>query len=229
MTITPTPQTSLGHPVQAPRSNGPVGTGEPPKRSRSATRERLLDAAAVVFAARGVAGASVEEVCERAGFTRGAFYSNFATKDELVVALLDREEGALLDQLTTALGDALTDPDPVGACAQRLFELQPFGAHNYALRAELTLLAVRDPSLAAPYRATRRSFRDRFLPFLSEGLAAARLELTVPADDALDTLEALFEASVRASIVAGDPNAPDNLAARMLPVLLGAMTTPRCD
>lgn len=211
-------------------SPGPVESGDTtdaPKRSRSVTRERLLDAAAQVFAEQGVAGASVEEVCERAGYTRGAFYSNFATKDELLVALLDREEGLLLDRLSAALDGALSQPDPLAAVAGRLFDLQPFGASKYALRAELTLLAVRDPDLAAPYLAARRSFRERFVPFLREGLAQAQLELIVPADDALDTLEALFDASVRSSIISGDANARDNLATRMLPVLLGAMTRPR--
>ena len=64
-----------------------------------------------------VVGASVEEVCERAGYTRGAFYSNFATKDELLVALLDREEGLLLERLSTALGASLSEPAPLTAIA----------------------------------------------------------------------------------------------------------------
>lgn len=219
-------------PRVAAESPGPVESSEAadaPKRSRSFTRERLLDAAAQVFAEQGVAGASVEEVCERAGYTRGAFYSNFATKDELLVALLDREEGILLDRLGAAVDGALSQPDPLAAVAGRLFDLQPFGADNYGLRTELSMLAVRDQNLAAPYFAARRSFRERFVPFLLEGLAQAQLELVVPADDALDTLEALFEASVRSSIISGDPNARDNLATRMLPVLLGAMTRPRPD
>ena len=62
------------------------------KRSRSATRERLLDAAGAVFAERGFAASTIEDICDRAGFTRGACYSNFETKDELLVQLLDREE-----------------------------------------------------------------------------------------------------------------------------------------
>jgi AcrR family transcriptional regulator len=216
---TPNSAAAAEHPDHA-------GPGEHPKRSRSVTRDRLLDAAGDVFAARGVAGASVEEVCERAGYTRGAFYSNFATKDELVVALLDREEGQLLDRLSTALGASLSEPAPLAALAGRLFDLQPFGAQKYALRVELSLLAVRDPDLAAPYVAARRAFRERFVPFLLEGLSQARLQLTVPPDDALDTLESLFEASLRSAILDGDANARDNLAARMLPVLLGAMTRP---
>ena len=59
----------------------------PATRSRENTRARLLEAAAQVFAEVGLDGASVEAVCERAGFTRGAFYSNFESKDELFLML----------------------------------------------------------------------------------------------------------------------------------------------
>ena len=55
---------------------------------RAQTRAALLDAAARVFVERGFAGASVEAIAAEAGYTRGAFYSNFATKEELFVALL---------------------------------------------------------------------------------------------------------------------------------------------
>jgi AcrR family transcriptional regulator len=56
--------------------------------TREETRRRLVDAAAAVFAEHGIAGASVEQITEAAGFTRGAFYSNFATKEELAIAML---------------------------------------------------------------------------------------------------------------------------------------------
>ena len=55
---------------------------------RAQTRAALLDAAARVFAERGFGGASVEAIAAEAGYTRGAFYSNFASKEELFVALL---------------------------------------------------------------------------------------------------------------------------------------------
>jgi AcrR family transcriptional regulator len=65
----------------------------PPKRltrkeRQAQTRERLLDAAERVFLRRGLQGSSVEEIAAEAGFTRGAFYSNFKSKDELFVELL---------------------------------------------------------------------------------------------------------------------------------------------
>lgn len=57
---------------------------------KSQTRERLLDAAAVVFAERGFETASLDEVAAAAGYTKGAVYSNFESKADLLIALLKR-------------------------------------------------------------------------------------------------------------------------------------------
>jgi AcrR family transcriptional regulator len=58
------------------------------KEKQAETRRLLLDAAERVFLRRGLQGSSVEEIAAEAGFTRGAFYSNFKSKDELFVELL---------------------------------------------------------------------------------------------------------------------------------------------
>ncbi len=58
------------------------------KEKQAETRARLLDAAEQLFLRRGLHGSSVEEITAEAGFTRGAFYSNFKSKDELFVELL---------------------------------------------------------------------------------------------------------------------------------------------
>jgi AcrR family transcriptional regulator len=55
---------------------------------RDETRERLFEAAAQVFEEQGIGAASIEAITAAAGFTRGAFYSNFASKDELIIAML---------------------------------------------------------------------------------------------------------------------------------------------
>jgi AcrR family transcriptional regulator len=57
--------------------------------AQAQTRQRLLDAAAVVFARRGFHGASLEEVADEAGYTKGAVYSNFASKENLFLAVLE--------------------------------------------------------------------------------------------------------------------------------------------
>jgi AcrR family transcriptional regulator len=57
--------------------------------TRDDTRDKLFDAAARVFEEQGINAASIEAIAAAAGFTRGAFYSNFASKDELIVAMLE--------------------------------------------------------------------------------------------------------------------------------------------
>src|SRR5699024_2382030 len=86
--------------------------------SRQQTRQRLLAAAAVVIAREGYQGASVEDISAEAGFSRGAFYSNFEDKDELFLALLEQmcdaeqqqmdaifNQGGNAEELRSSLGE----------------------------------------------------------------------------------------------------------------------------
>jgi AcrR family transcriptional regulator len=58
-------------------------------RRREMTRRHLMDAAAAVFARDGFHGASLDHVAATAGFTKGAVYSNFASKDDLFLAVFE--------------------------------------------------------------------------------------------------------------------------------------------
>lgn len=60
------------------------------QESRLITRAALIDAAEKVFLREGFEHASVEQITEAAGFSRGAFYSNFSDKDELALAVIDK-------------------------------------------------------------------------------------------------------------------------------------------
>jgi AcrR family transcriptional regulator len=57
--------------------------------TRDDTCEKLFEAAARVFEEQGIGGASIEAITAAAGFTRGAFYSNFKSKDELIIAMIE--------------------------------------------------------------------------------------------------------------------------------------------
>jgi len=76
------------------------------EESRAQTRERLLEAARTVFLKDSIEAASIEDVAEAAGYSRGAFYSNFESKDDLLCAVLDRElrsEGQEIEAIVAAL------------------------------------------------------------------------------------------------------------------------------
>jgi AcrR family transcriptional regulator len=70
--------------VEVPASRARLSRAE----SQAQTRQGLLEAAARVFVARGFLGATVEEVTAEAGYSRGAFYSNFESKEQLFAELL---------------------------------------------------------------------------------------------------------------------------------------------
>jgi AcrR family transcriptional regulator len=87
---------------------------------RAQTRAALLEAAARVFVERGFTGASVEAIATEAGYTRGAFYSNFATKEELFAALL-QERGFELARSVARESGGMT-PGEIGASAAAVHE-----------------------------------------------------------------------------------------------------------
>jgi AcrR family transcriptional regulator len=78
----------------------------PRQEKRAQTRAALLDAAERLWAKHGIRGASLDEIAAQAGMTKGAVYSNFAGKTDLILALLDRYTQVELGRRTsTALRD----------------------------------------------------------------------------------------------------------------------------
>src|SRR5687768_16952449 len=80
------------------------------RRPRAETRQQLLEGAARVFARRGLHGTSVEEVSEEAGFSRGALYSNFESKEDLFLALWEER----IERRRQELRDVIEGSDDPG-------------------------------------------------------------------------------------------------------------------
>lgn len=69
------------------------------ERTKAGTREALIDAAAAEFGTRGLDAPSLDAICARAGFTRGAFYVHFRDREDLVAAVMQRVLGGFLDAI----------------------------------------------------------------------------------------------------------------------------------
>lgn len=179
-------------------------TTPPPhlSRKRAQTRAKLLDAARDVFADRGVLGGSVEEICERAGFTRGAFYSNFEDKDELIVAVLDREEDAIVQRLaeTIDLGPS-TDMGAVTAAISHYLDTESIDQRYFLIMTELALHAIRDPKTATLYLKLQNASQIRTTDLIKNGMTAIGRTLTVSAADAADIVLAIIERSNRRAFI----------------------------
>ena len=121
------------------------------KEKQAHTRECLMRSAAKVFTKRGLQQASIDEVAEDAGFTKGAFYANFKSKEELFLAMLDERfteriedierviagEGTIAEKAQRA-GDDFTQMIVADQEWQRLFfEFSAYAARNEEFRQEL--------------------------------------------------------------------------------------------
>src|SRR5688500_5424687 len=74
-----------------------------PDRRRAMTREHLLEAAARIFSRDGFHGASLDDIAATAGFTKGAVYSNFKSKEDLLLALMDQHMTEQFDEIVGSL------------------------------------------------------------------------------------------------------------------------------
>ncbi|TVL88738.1 TetR/AcrR family transcriptional regulator [Streptomyces sp. SAJ15] len=117
------------------------------EESRRLTRDRLLEAAAELFAERGVNGTSVEQIAERAGYSRGAFYGNFEDKDEVVLELLDRRTRSELREVRELGREAESFADVLEGLRAWHRARGRHAADWLALRLELFLHARRNPEL----------------------------------------------------------------------------------
>ena len=212
-----------------------VGQGDTARRRK--TRERLLEAAYEVFAESGVHASSVEAIAERAGFTRGAFYSNFDSKEELFFALAEREMLARFDDLQQGIDEilpgvdasAVTDEVSVARIVTEFLDLQMDDRRWTLMQSEFRLHAMRDASQAARFLEYERDFRLRLAERLDVGLARVGLKFSIDSEDATRVIINICESALQESILSnnGPPNvATSPYATRTLPVLIRALTTP---
>lgn len=124
-----------------------VGQGRVTRR-RGQTRQRLLDAALVVFAAEGFGRSTIEQVCDRAGYTRGAFYSNFASLEELFLAMWEQHSQRMLAEVGAAVdAERTAGVEDVRSAVERLLEATPVDDDWYRITAEFSAHALRNPAL----------------------------------------------------------------------------------
>ena len=197
---------------------------ERPKRRRAATVERLLDAALETFAEIGFAAASVEDICRCGGFTRGAFYSSFRTKDELFGALFARETARKLVLAETQLAGIEQEADPVTAGIERC--LAALGAERtwVLVLTEYRLHAARHPDAAAALHEHAAALNSRLSALIETVAARAGLSLTVAPDLLARAVLAVHDGVVLSQVPRPD-GAPDELERTALLLLLRAATS----
>ncbi len=174
-----------------------VSLTDPPRRltrdeQRGQTRERLLSSALEVFEARGYAESSLEEIAERAGYTRKAVYSNFTGKSELLLEIVEQRFQSHIDRIEALLDDAGSTErktlDIASMLADYLSQERAWGK----LFHEFCTIASRDESIGSRFRACFRARKDALVRLLEAEVRRNGIELTVPAERLVMAVCALF-------------------------------------
>ncbi|MFC9794593.1 TetR/AcrR family transcriptional regulator [Streptomyces sp. NPDC127584] len=193
-------------------------------RRRPRTRAALLRAALETFAEHGFHATTIEQVCERAGYTRGAYYSNFASKEELFLALFDEHSDRIVRRLAESI-DALTaDEYTLDRLAELAARVEPDERDWYLVTTEFTLHAIRDPQAAWVLARHDARLRAEIARGLTLVLRRAGRELTVEADRFARLLIALREGGLAQGYVEPSELPPGSLERQFLVPLLEAST-----
>ncbi|MGD7707426.1 TetR/AcrR family transcriptional regulator [Microlunatus sp. Y2014] len=159
-------------------------------RRRAETRERLIDAAIAVFARDGIDHARLEDISEEAGYTRGAFYSNFADKNDLIIALLEREIERTTDVARQGISIALDHPEELdlSALVNRALDAvaqQSPSAQWLVVEQALRLYALRDAETAEQLARYETQRNEALSALLEQAITASNRRCTIPIDHAI--------------------------------------------
>jgi AcrR family transcriptional regulator len=194
------------------------------------TRDALLRAASRLFCSRGLEGTSIDEVAETAGYTKGAFYANFKSKEELFLVMLDEKFSHELERIDRSLAGT-DDPglEARAAAAEHIhfasgdewprlyFQFAAHAARNEEFRQELATRqqAMRD-RLATVYERWIKDYGvDPPLPlgdiaamtyFMADGFLVDRLIEPGLDEDLYPTMLSVFFRGLAATAAGGEPS-----------------------
>lgn len=162
------------------------------EQSRDQTRQRLLDAAQAVFLSKGFVATSVEDIAELAGYTRGAFYSNFGSKTELFLQLLRRDH----DKVMADMRAIFEDGESRSQMEARV--LAYYSTHHrdndcFLLWMEGKLQAARDPEFRVGFTDCLRELRTATTEYVRQFSAQVGTPLPLPAEQLAVGLLALSD------------------------------------
>jgi AcrR family transcriptional regulator len=195
------------------------------EEKKARTRERLVDAAARVFARKGFVATSLDEVAEEAGLTKGAVYSNFQNKEELVRAVLEeRLETPLRRIAWDVQAEGNLEEDAVRA-SEELGTVLDKARDALLLSFDFAIHAVRDEGFRDEFTAYHRNAVEGMAGVIRERLGD-EFELHVPAEILASVFDAVCNGVALERLM--DPGAlSDDVFGRLLAAVVETFTTRR--
>jgi AcrR family transcriptional regulator len=206
-------------PQQPPK---PVGASPRVTKRRAETRANLIEAAYRVFADKGFGQVRIDDVCAAAGYTRGAFYSNFDSLDELFFALYDESARLIAGQVTDAITDDDINPG-VDAVIERVTATLLLDRDWLLIKTDFLLHAARNPAVAdrlASHRQQLRTAIETRLDGARERLTLSDAIADIP--NAARAVVAAYDGVTVQLLLDGDLQAARTWLTRLLTALLNS-------
>jgi len=203
-----------------------TATTAPARRSRVNTRARLVEAAAEVFAEKPIGAVTVDDLVAAAGYTRGAFYSNFSSVAELFHLAYARRAELMLDEVSRVLDDTPEGDFHLTSIDQLFVALEPLGAQWFRLHHEFTLLAVRDEEARRLFLGHVEEFEGRMQELFARILGLLGREPTSDIATLSEALMALYLHSLGTSQLGAGNLSLEVLVNDLLPQLLLSLSRP---
>lgn len=178
----------------------------PVQQRAEETRARILEAAAECFAQQGYEAASVADICERAGVSKGAFYHHFPSKQDLFMALLSDWLEALDAGLRRAQAEAADVPSALRDMAGMVGFVLMSAGERLPMFLEFWTHAARDPDIWAATIAPYRRYREFFADLVRAGIAEGSLR-PVEAETAAQIIVSLAVGTILQGLL--DPQGAD--------------------
>jgi len=189
-------------------------------KRRAETRANLLEAAFRVFADKGFGQVRIDDVCTAAGYTRGAFYSNFDSLEELFFTLYDESARLIASQVADALTARDINPG-LEAVIERVTATLLLNRDWLLIKTDFLLHAARNPAVADRLAAHRQQLRTE----IEKRLDGARDQLTLPdaigdTSNAARAVVAAYDAVTVQLLLDGDLQAARTWLTQLLTALL---------
>jgi AcrR family transcriptional regulator len=185
------------------------------REQQQRTRSSLLQAAAKLFCKQGLEGASVEQVAEAAGYTKGAFYANFKSKEELFLVMLDERFAQEIERLDRAL--AGTEEPLLEARAAAADFIHFAGDADWPrLYFQFAAHAARNEEFRQEFATRCNAMRERVVKVFERWTAGLGFELPLPVQDIAAMTHFMADGFLLNRLI--DPGLSEELYATMLSV-----------
>lgn len=172
------------------------------KRRREETRQKLIDSALTVFATHGLERATVDEIVRDAGFSKGAFYVHFESKEDLFWAMLEGRIETLQETMRGALDTTQSVAENERRILEAIFALDKKDRHWPALFVEFVAHAARNEKVREKLHEMYRRWHSFTVEMLEEGRKARRVRTDMDLDFMASVTMALIEGSLMQSRLA---------------------------